>query len=294
MIKQQSYVYWGLLLLLLMAKTADARISEPQKAEVQQIEKQIYTFGIVPQQSASRLAALWTPIMLYLSEQTGLKIQFTTAPNIPIFEQRLAAGEYDFAYMNPYHFTVFHQEPGYHALAKGKNKRIKGILVVRKDSDITVLEQLDQQMLAFPAPAAFAASILTRSYLSEIGVDFTAKYVSSHDSVYSTVAKGLYPAGGGVIRTFNNIPDEVRNQLRVLWTTQGYTPHAFAVHPKVKTEDQQKLQHALIQMEYTLNGMALLQSIKLKGIETAKSSDWDDVRGLKIELLDDLVHPQDE
>ncbi|MGF1725419.1 phosphate/phosphite/phosphonate ABC transporter substrate-binding protein [Photobacterium nomapromontoriensis] len=291
MMVKQSFIQWGLRILLLVGLTAEAKIAEPQIQEVQHSEEQTYTFGIVPQQSASRLAALWTPIMQYLSEQTGLNIQFSTAPNIPVFEQRLAAGEYDFAYMNPYHFTVFHQEPGYHALAKGKNKQIKGILVVHKDSDITALEQLDQHTLAFPAPAAFAASILTRSYLSEIGVDFTAKYVSSHDSVYSTVAKGLYPAGGGVIRTFNNIPEAVRNQLRVLWTTQGYTPHAFAAHPDVNIEDQQKLQHALIQMEYTLNGVALLQSIKLKGIETAKSSDWDDVRGLKIELLEDLVHP---
>jgi len=232
--------------------------------------------------------------MLHLSGQTGLKIQFATAPNIPTFEKRLAAGDYDFAYMNPYHFTVFNQEPGYHALAKAKNKRIKGIIVVRKDSGITELKQLNLQTIAFPATAAFAASILPRSHLSEIGVDFTAKYVSSHDSVYSTVAKGLYPAGGGVMRTFNNMPDTVRKQLHVLWTTQGYTPHAFAAHPKVNAADQRKLQQALTRMDSSLNGMALLESIKLQGIESAQSGDWDDVRRLRIELLDDLVHPQAE
>lgn len=244
-----------------------------------------YSFGVVPQQSASKLAELWTPIVLHLSEQTGLQIQFATAPDIPTFEKRLASGEYDFAYMNPYHFTVYHQQPGYQALAKAKNKQIKGIMVVRKDSGITALHQLNQKTLAFPAPAAFAASILTRAHLNKIGVTFTPKYVSSHDSVYRSVAMGLYPAGGGVIRTFNNIPETIRQQLEVLWTTQGYTPHAFAVHPGVDKADQRIVQQALIEMSNTAGGLTLLESLKLKGLESANNSDWDDVRGLNIELL---------
>ena len=157
------------------------------------------TFGIVPQQSASRLAELWGPIAAYLGEKTGLEVQFRTAPDIPAFEQRLASGEYDIAYMNPYHYTVFHESPGYSAIAKARDKRIKGIIVVRKESPIERLEQLDGEQLAFPAPAAFAASILPRSHLKAIGIEFIPKYVSSHDSVYSSVAKGFFPAGGGVI-----------------------------------------------------------------------------------------------
>ncbi|MFT7672206.1 MAG: ABC-type phosphate/phosphonate transport system substrate-binding protein [Gammaproteobacteria bacterium] len=39
----------------------------------------------------------------------GFKVNFKTAPNIPTFKKRLAAGEYGFAYMNPYHYTVFNQ-----------------------------------------------------------------------------------------------------------------------------------------------------------------------------------------
>ncbi len=78
------------------------------------------TFGIVPQQSAITLANNWGPILKYLSEQTGEEVVFRTAKDIPEFERRVAAGEYDIAYMNPYHYTVFHQKPGYNAIAKQK------------------------------------------------------------------------------------------------------------------------------------------------------------------------------
>ena len=59
------------------------------------------TFGIVPQQSASRLAQIWVPVFDYLSEKTGMRIQFATAKDIPAFEACLARGAYDLAYMKP-------------------------------------------------------------------------------------------------------------------------------------------------------------------------------------------------
>ena len=60
------------------------------------------TFGIVPQQSASRLAEEWGPLLSELSRRSGVLLVFRTAPSIPVFEERLAKGAYDLAYMNPY------------------------------------------------------------------------------------------------------------------------------------------------------------------------------------------------
>lgn len=247
------------------------------------------TFGVVPQQSASKLARLWTPIFNEISRHTGVKIVFRTAPDIPTFEKRLAAGEYDLAYMNPYHYTVFSQKPGYNAFAKARDKQIKGIIVVNKNSSIQNLQELKGQTLAFPSPAAFAASILTRAQFSQSEVPIRAKYVSSHDSVYQTVARGIYPAGGGVVRTLNNVHPDVKKQLKVLWTTQGYTPHAFAAHQRVNAELLKQIQGAMVSMENSETGKKLLKSIKLKGIIAADNHDWDDVRALEISLLDNLM-----
>lgn len=243
------------------------------------------TFGVVPQQSASKLARLWTPILEQVSREVGVRIEFRTAKDIPTFEQRLASGEYDFAYMNPYHFTVFNESPGYQAVARARDKRIKGILVTRKDSPLQSIEELEDMTLAFPAPAAFAASILPRAELSRIGNTVAVKYVSSHDSVYRAVAKGLYPAGGGVIRTFKNMTPEIREQLRILWTSEGYTPHAIASRADVPPDVSARVRSALIAMEQSPEGMQLLESIKIKGFEAANNEDWDDVRQLQIPLL---------
>ncbi|KDM93386.1 phosphate/phosphite/phosphonate ABC transporter substrate-binding protein [Photobacterium galatheae] len=247
-------------------------------------------FGIVPQQAASKLARVWTPILTQVSALSGHTIHFATAPDIPTFEKRLKNGEYDLAYMNPYHYVVFHQEPGYKAIAKAANKQIKGIIVVRKDSGIATLPQLDQQTLAFPSPAAFAASILTRTDLSAAHVRFTPKYVSSHDSVYLAVAQGIFPAGGGVMRTFNSIDPAVRNQLTPIWTTKGYTSHAIAVHPRIDHQTATSIQQALIALSDNQNGQTALTELAISGFEAAQDGNWDDIRALQIDLLHDLLH----
>lgn len=245
-----------------------------------------YTFGIVPQQSASRLASQWSPILAQLSLTTGHTIEFATAADIPTFEENLRLGRYDFSYMNPYHYAVFSEASGYQALAKAKDKQIKGIIVVKKDSGISSLEQLNDHALAFPSPAAFAASILTRSGLHTANVDFTAHYVSSHDSVYLSVAKGFYTAGGGIYRTFNSLPEETREQLTVIWTTEGYTPHAIAAHTRIPQQVSDDVQQALVTLTDHPDSQAALTHLKIKGFIEAQDSDWDDVRHLNISLLE--------
>lgn len=242
------------------------------------------TFGVVPQQSASKLAKLWSPIIQEIALQSGIEIKFSTAPDIPTFQKRLISGEYDIAYMNPYHYIVFNQSTGYKAFAKARDKMIKGIIVVHKDSPITSFNELNNKTLAFPAPAAFAATILTQSDLSKNKVNFRSEYVSSHDSVYRTVAKGIYPAGGGVLRTFNNVDPSISSQLRILSTTKGYTPHAIAAHPRIEQTKINKIQKALTMLEQSESGKTLLNSINIKGFEKAKDSDWDDIRKLTISV----------
>lgn len=246
----------------------------------------VLNFGIVPQQTAKKLATKWIPICEYLSQKTGYKIIFRTAPDIPTFEKRVSIGAYELAYMNPYHYTVFSKKPGYRAFAKQKGKAIQGIIVAKKDSKISDIKQLNEKTLAFPSPAAFAASILTRANLTAQNIIFTPKYAGSHDSVYEAISNGLYPAGGGVVRTFKNMESEVRDQLKIIFITKKYTPHAFAVHPSIPQETVDVVLSAMVSMRTNFEAFRLLKKINFNGIEAAHDKDWDDVRTLNIKILD--------
>lgn len=248
-------------------------------------QAKLLSFGIVPQQSAAKLAEEWGPLLAEVGRRAGVKIVFRTAPNIPEFEKRLARGEYDFAYMNPYHYVVFHQGEGYQAFAKEKDRKIKGILVVRKESAYRNLTDLSGKTVVFPAPAAFAASILPQAELGRMNIDFTAKFVASHESVYLAVASGLQEAGGGIQRTFEASPEAVRGALRVIAETPAYTPHAFAAHPRVAAQVIDSVRNAMESLSADEAGKSLLLPLAFKGFVAAQNRDWDDIRQLDIQLL---------
>lgn len=58
---------------------------------------QAYTFGVVPQQSASMLAKVWVPFLKKISKDSGVHFRFKTARDIPTFERECAKGTHDFA-----------------------------------------------------------------------------------------------------------------------------------------------------------------------------------------------------
>jgi phosphonate transport system substrate-binding protein len=243
------------------------------------------SFGIVPQQSPADIERNWGPLARFLEETTGLKVHIKTASSIPIFEERCAAGAYDLSYMNPYHYVVYAEAPGYRAVARQKDKRIQGIIVVPKDSPENPLSHFEGAELAFPSPAAFAASLLTRAHFTRSDIPITPVYVRTHDSVYKAVADGLYPAGGGVKRTFKATDPAIREKLRIAWTTDLFTPHAFAAHPRVPEENVKKIRDALLTLTSPEARPDLLDPIKFKGWAAAEDSDWDEVRALGLTAL---------
>lgn len=273
-----------LFLLFWLCLTPAALYAQPAP------ESPLYTFGIVPQQSSTELVRAWAPILKYLGDKTGYRLEFQTAKDIPTFEQRLAKGSYDFAYMSPYTYTVLHRsQAAYTAFAKEKDKKLTGIIVVRRSSNYQNLKDLAGKTVAFPAAAAIAASIIPRAHFESQDIPITPVYVSSHESVYLAVAKGLHPAGGGVMRTFNTLAEPVREQLRVLWTTPSYTPHPFAAHKRVPKTVVQRLRQAMIDMHNDAVANPLLDRIAFTGIAAAEDAEYNDIRALKLTALEHLL-----
>lgn len=244
-----------------------------------------YSFAIVPQQSASKIASLWGPILLYLESTTGYHFRLVVDKSIPHFQNGLSEGEYDFAYMNPYHYVVYHEKNGYTALVKARDRYIKGILVVAKNSSLQTVQDLKGKSVVFPSPAAFAATLLTRGYLAQQDISINSIYAGSHDAVYLDVARGLYPAGGGILRTLDSMPENIRSKLRVLWISKPYTPHPIAVSPKVPKAVAVSVRDSLIELNKSKKGRRYLHRLHITGWVRASDKDWDDVRGLHLTVL---------
>ncbi len=234
-----------------------------------------FTVGVVPQFDARTLQQNWLPIIKELQQRTGHRFILRGSQSIPLFDKQLLAGEFDFAYINPYHLLKSNRGNGYIPLVRDAANQLHGILIVRKDSPYQRVEQLQGQILAFPSPNALGASLMLRAVLTrEFKIPFQPRYVNSHDSVYLNVVLGSAAAGGGIASTLAQQPIAIRDQLRVLYTTTAVSSHPLVAHPRVPEAVRSAVQEALLALGQSDSGQQLLGRIPIKTIGPANLADY--------------------
>ena len=237
--------------------------------------------GVVPQQSPLELSKKWLKITNYLHEKIGIEVVFKTEKSISLFEEKLYNGEYDIAYMNPYHFIVANKKQNYSAFVRSK-ENIVGIILGKKQREFNV-NDLKGTTFLFPAPNAFAATLLIKyelyqKYNFDINKDTKVLYVNSHDSVYKGVSRGVGDFGGGIKRTFNNFKDqEDKDKIEIVYQTNDYPSHPFASHPRISKDIVEKISKTIMEMPKELKDI-----LSIKEFMLTTTSEYDVIKNLEI------------
>jgi phosphonate transport system substrate-binding protein len=273
-----SRKFAGLLAAVLAVSALPAAAEEP-----------VYEFGVLPQVATAKVAEMWVPLLDKLSEKSGVKLKFVTAPNISEFGTRAAAGAYAFYYHNT--LAYVQQDDRYAAFAREIGAKTIGVLVVSKDSKLKSLKDLKGKTIAIPSAGSFGAAVLPLYAIQQEGglelqKDVKVVVAGSHEAGYQAVLQDKATASGGLTRTFELLPAELRANLKIFYTTKAYSPLPFAARKDVPASVVAKVQKALIEIGRDPANAPLLEALNMKkGFEAAKPSDWDDVRRAR----DDLV-----
>jgi len=243
-------------------------------------EEKTYSFGIVPQFEARKLASIWVPILDNLEKETGYKFLMEGSARIPEFEAAFQRGMFDFAYMNPYHALVGFETQGYVPLVRDGGRQLYGVLVVKKESPYQNLKDLEGQLIAFPAPNALGASLLMRTELvKDFGLKFTPIYAQTHTSSYLNVVLKKTAAAGGVMASLKKQKKSIQDNLRILHETKKMAPHPLVAHPRVPSHVVAKVKQAFMKMNGSIEGRKMLSGIPMKKAVEAKSQDYQILKG---------------
>ena len=243
-----------------------------------------YVFGIIPQFEAKKLRSIWQPIVNYLKKETGYKFTIKGSPTIPDFESEMMQGDFDFVYLNPYQCILANETLGYTPIAKDVGRTLHGILVVKKDSSITEVSQLNGKVIAFPAPNSLGASLMIRQDLhDDFNIKISPRYVKTHDSVYLNVLLGKVAAGGGVQKTLDQQQPDYQAALKIIYKTRDVAPHPLTVHPRVPDEVVKAVTTALLKLGDSTEGQVLLSKIPMKKIGLASIADYLSLKELGLE-----------
>ncbi|VAW60340.1 hypothetical protein MNBD_GAMMA11-2579 [hydrothermal vent metagenome] len=245
----------------------------------------VYSWTVVPQFSPTAVHRDWAPLLSVLEQKTGYRFLLVPADSFNFFETKLLKGKVDFAYANPYQTLLAHREQAYIPLIRDDKRRLTGILVVRKDSPLRQVKDVEGQKIAFASPNAFAVSLYMRALLSEKEkVSFIADYVGTHSNAYRQVLLGRAAASGGIYRTLHKERAEVQESLRVIYEIPSTITHAVISHPSVPEKVRNSVQQALLELAMNEEGQRLLDRVFLsQPVKADFDRDYGSLKSLKLD-----------
>ncbi|MFZ2739716.1 MAG: phosphate/phosphite/phosphonate ABC transporter substrate-binding protein [Burkholderiaceae bacterium] len=264
----------ALPLLTQVATRAAASSHQPAK---------VLRLAVVPQLTPVELSKAWSPIVQALA-QIGIACELTVHPSIEEFETEFMQGKADIVYLNPYHMVMAKRAHRYEPLVRDK-RPLQGVLLVKNEGPIKTIEQLKGQRISFPAPNAFAASLYVRAILErQYRLTYEPHYAFTHRNAVRQVLAGDSAAAGIVKTTFEGEPPEVRQALRVIYSTPEVPPHPIAVHPRISADVRKKISDLLLDMAKDPVRKPLMQGILMPDPLRARyEQDYEPLEQLKIE-----------
>ncbi|MFA6015619.1 MAG: phosphate/phosphite/phosphonate ABC transporter substrate-binding protein [Gallionellaceae bacterium] len=241
---------------------------------------------LIPRLAATSLYQNWAPLLERLGKESGLCFDLHIPANFVEFERAIRAGKPDFVLLNPYHQIMVASKPGYVPLVRDQQSGLSGVLLVRKDSPVQDIQQLEGATIAFPAPNAYAASLVIRALLARKNIHITADYVGSHSNVYRAVLLGTAQAGGGANTTLSHESAELQSQMRVLFATPNYRPHPFSAHQRIPQRVREKVIAGFLSIATDPAGRELLKEIEIaQPVRADYARDYKELEQLNLALF---------
>jgi len=215
----------------------------------------------------------------------GATFLFEASRNFKVFDQKIADRHFDFVLPNPYG-TVKALEKGYRVFGRmGNTDDLRGLILVRRDSDIKTIADLKGKKISFPAPTAFGATIMVKEFLFSQGLnvnsDIQPQYVGSMESslmsinLRAVVAGTAYPPAW---RMFQKDQPEIAKELKVMWQTAPLPDNSLMVRDDIPQDLAKEVEKALLNMQQDAEGIKVLANMDMSSFKPATNETYDPVK----------------
>ncbi len=166
----------------------------------------------------------------------------------------------------------------------GDDDQFRGIFLVRRDSAIHEVADLNGKVVSFPAKTALAAAMLPQYFLQEHGLPigtYEARYVGSQESsimnayLGDSAAAATWPPPW--IAFQKDHPDRAA-QLKVAWRTESLPNNGLVARDDFPPALLHKVAAILFSLQQSSDGRALLERLPLSRFEPASEATYQPVR----------------
>jgi phosphonate transport system substrate-binding protein len=259
---------------------------QPTFSKQSPVKQKVYIVGIHPLHNPKRLFEIYAPIIDFIDTQRPtVELKLEASRNYEEFEKKLYSGHFDFAMPNPYQ-TIRSLKYGYRIFGKmADDDNFRGIILVRKDSDIKKISDLKGKAIAYPAKTALAATMMPQQYLQTHGLnvntDIENRYVGSQESTIMNVLLGHVAAAATwpiPWKTFAVQHPDQAAQLDIKWQTESLPNNAWVVRNDVPAELVTQFAYSLFNLQNSDAGQKMLAAIPVSRFEAANEETYTPVR----------------
>jgi len=223
-------------------------------------EPQALEIAIFPYLSTRTLLTSYQPLQTYLEEKLQRPVLLVTAPDFRTFVERTQRGEYRYVITAPHFARLAQKEAGYRPMLMVKTNLV-AIAVVEKNSPLRNVAELRGETVAVPDPltivSMLGAKLLRASGLVP-GKDVTLRPALSHNSAVISVLRGDSAAAFTSATALEQMPDEIKNGVRVLAATEGFPNVIYLANPEVPAGEVAQMTATLLEFaENTAEGKKL-------------------------------------
>ncbi len=217
----------------------------------------VYRFSPVNQWDINKTAAYWNPIIQYVSEKSGVRLQLKIGRTSADTTSYVLAQEVEFVFSN-HLFSPERDALGWKVFGRRNAPELRGQIAVPADSPITRLEDLKGQEVAFAGPEAFIGYKVPYAHLLSRGIDVKVVFGGNQNAAIAQMFAGKARAVGSNSMLIDGYANRENKQFRILWTSEGYHDLALMASSKVPEKDVRAVAAAFMGMSKDPRGRDIL------------------------------------
>jgi phosphonate transport system substrate-binding protein len=221
-------------------------------------EAPTYNFSPVNQYGISVTAAYWNPIISYVSDKSGVKLQLKLGRTSADTTAYVLANEVDFIFSN-HMFSPEREQLGWKAFGRRQTPPVHGQIIVPEDSAITDLAQLAGKDVVFPGPEATVAYKFTYAQLLGRRIDVKTVFAGNMDGAFAQLLSGRAVAMGANSHMVEGYTKREGKRFRVLWSSPAVHDLALMHSSRVPARDAAAVAKAFVGMQADPAGREVLQ-----------------------------------
>ena len=246
-------------------------------ASVAAAQERPLAFGVLNQQSATRTAERWNPVLHYVTAQTGVPLQLRMGPTVNDTNAMMKRGELDFVFTN-HNFQSEFDSLGYRVIARWAGEPIHGVIAVAVDSAVRALKDLDGKRVAFPSIEAFVGYAVPVVALRQVGVKVDEVFAGNQEGALAQLKARRVDAAAVNSRFLSQYARRESVQFREVFVSPGYPDLAVIAHPRLPAATVEKVRQALLGMKIDPAAAPILTRAESRGFDPATDRDYDSVR----------------